>query len=166
MTVLEQVAEHFVEILALACHEVLRRDVDLNIDVTVHVQSRQSPFQSFHAVQDAASCSQGRPGSCGSCLCEVIVHLLAHSADVLHDRIRKCDESPDACFLGFPGQECQWSCQCVREVPGRSLGLANRSFALLQKIIQVVHQRLHFAGICALQASRPAPNVPVFDGGV
>ena len=75
---------------------------------------------------------------------------------MLHHRIRKCDESPDACFLGLPGQECQWSFQCVREIPGRSLGLANRSFALLQKIIQVVHQRLHFAGICALQASRPA----------
>ena len=154
--VVEQIAEHLVEILALGADDVRRIDADLYRQPPIRVQPQQRPGQPFRRREHGAVHARRRARRRGARLRQVIVHLPAHPLDLLTHHRRQ---------LGLPGaigdlrlvrQHGERRLQRVREIAGLGDRAADGLIAVLEQRVEIVDQRLHFGGIAAVEAALAA----------
>ena len=115
--VVEEIAEHLVEVLALAADRMFGRDADVDGEPAVGVEPPHRPRQSVRRLRDrapGAGCGAGRRGAG---VREVRVHLASHALDLLRSTAAASSSlARGGGAVGFVRQHRERRLQAVREV--------------------------------------------------
>ena len=145
--VVEQVAEHLVEILAFDADEVGDSYVRREGKRALRVQPRQRPDETGGRLGDRGPAAEPGARRSRARVGEVVVDLAPHPIDFLANRRREIGVAGRSGAVGLVRQDRQWRLQAVRQIAGFRDRAADRELAVFEERVQIVDERLHFGRI-------------------
>ncbi len=154
--VVEQVAQHLVEVLALAANDVLRRDIEANREPALGVQALERAHQPFGRSRDRAADGGVGARAGGARLGQVVLDLAPHPLDLLFDRRRELGLPRLPRPLGLLREDGERRLEAVREIPRLRARSRHALLALGEQRVQVLDERLDLRRILAFDPGLPA----------
>ena len=159
--VVEQVADHLVEIFALNAHRQIVRYAYVDGDSTLGIETMQRPRQSVRRFLDrtvrSCDCARRRGARMG----EVIIDLPSHAIDLLLNGggnlgLARCPRP-----LRLVRNDGERRLQAVRQVARLRDRTADGLLSLVEQRVEIVDERLHFCRVLAVDA----PIAPLVQSG-
>ena len=145
--VVQEIAQHLIQVFALPSNRVFRINVHLNIKSSGGINTKQSARKSLGRHQDHAM-GAGRPtGVSGACVHQMVVNLTAHPFYLLVDRGGSVGVAFGLYLVCFLRQDGQRRLQTVCQIVGFRQRPLHSFFALFKEQIKIVDQWLHFCRI-------------------
>ena len=154
--IVEQVAEHLVEILAPPFEEMTGIDPRRDVEPAMRVELPQGPYEPVDRIAGATLCVDDRSRCSGARVRQVIVDLSSHQRQLLSEHLRKIRIAVCRETVSFVRQDRKRRFEAVRQIARFGDRPGHHLLAVRQEPVEVVHERLHFGGIPASKVVRRA----------